>query len=267
MITAFLITSCVCAGIAFCFVPVECWRTVRLNCRRLDGSFSTERCFREVAAFLDYLGTIAVPALLAFLILIVATTLLFSWVMPLDLVGRSFENFEWDADVWRENLSDVRTEHTSFLHSAGFGSDQIKLIQQQLWHGWPIIGIVFVVVIWLSFRAFLRCACRSVVLLVRGIRARRRLYAADDVREMMIGDDARPTLPGDSTAQIPETSLSSIDAQCRLFTGQQPTSNTAMRSCLEVVKQLNSLSCCDLPISSVHFCVDICHAKDSLNRH
>ena len=188
MITGLLIASFICCCVAVFSVPLGCWRTVRHNCRRLDGSFSARRCFREVAAFLDYLGTIAVPALLTFLFVFVAATLLFSWVMPLELVVRSFENFEWDAVVWRENLNDVRAEHAGFLRNAGFKAEHVRTIQQQLWQSWPPFAIVGVLVAGGALIAFLRCARHSVTLLVRGIRSRRKLYADSDVRKMMISD-------------------------------------------------------------------------------
>lgn len=184
MFVGLLVASIVCLGILSLSLPRECWAAVKMNCYRLDGSFSRRRLSREVRAFLDYVTTVAVPGLLAFLTLFVVATFLFSYVIPLNLVFDSFAAFEFESDAWRQNLTEVQQEHGGFLRRVGFDDETVQKVQSSLWHEWPVfagVGILFVVA---SLMLLLKCAARSVAVLAMGIRHRRQTYAQGDVNRM-----------------------------------------------------------------------------------
>ena len=184
MIVGFLVASFICLGVLCLSLPRQCWAAVKMNCYRLDGSFSRRRLSREVRAFMDYATTVAVPALLAFLTMFVVASFLFSYVIPLNLVVDSFAAFEFESDAWRANLTEVQKEHGGFLRRIGFDSETVQKVQSSLWHEWPVFaggGILFVVA---SLMLLLKCAARSVAILATGIRHRRQTYAQGDVNQM-----------------------------------------------------------------------------------
>jgi len=53
--------------IVVCSIPADCWRRVRQNCRRQDGSFSDDRATRELKLFSDHVPTLTTLSLLAVL--------------------------------------------------------------------------------------------------------------------------------------------------------------------------------------------------------
>jgi len=169
-----------------------------MNCRRLDGTLSRRRIQREVSAFYTYLTTISIPTLLTFIGLFAVATLLFTYIIPPDLIARSFQGFDIDRLAWRENLQEVQVEHTRFLRAQGVEDNQTGVIQQTLWHGVPIFGfgLVFSAVGIACF--YLKYARQGVEQLVTGIRLRRKMYAKSDVFRMQ--QAALPPSPDRSTS-------------------------------------------------------------------
>lgn len=189
-----LVSVAVCLMMLVLSLPAKCWAVVRLNCRRLDGSWSWRRLRREGLAFWEYGTTLAVPVLLLFMTVFVLTTLLFSYVISLDLMARSFAAFDVDSEVWRSNLRDVRQDHTQFLSDRGFDSKSALGIQQSLWHGWPAFVCVVLILTVAALFGFVKGAGRSAARHVVGIRRRRRMYARFDVSQMQVA--ARDAVPG-----------------------------------------------------------------------
>lgn len=184
MLLALIISFSICVLIIACSLPLDCWRCVVMNCRRLDGSLSKKRVRREVSAFGQHLTTISVPAVLSFLFLFCIGTLVFRFVIPADLIDRGVRAFEFDPRAWRENLVSVQAEHTKFLETQGAGEGQIREIQRMLWYGSPAIGSGLLFVSLCIGLVFLRCARGGVTALVTGIRSRRKMYARCDVSRM-----------------------------------------------------------------------------------
>ncbi len=186
MLVGFFVSVIACGCIVAFSLSSECWRAVRQNCRRLDGSWSDRRFRREVAAFAQYLATIAAPGLLAFLTLFAASTYVFSYIIPLDLAWDSLQKFDLNPGEWRENLEGVQAEHSRFMRGLGFSDEEIFNFQRALWHEWPLMaGAAFLLVAG-SVYAMVRCAAVAVATLATGIRKRRSMYAHGDVVRMRV---------------------------------------------------------------------------------
>ena len=184
MLFGLLMSVFICLSVLVFSLPLKCWATVRMNCRRLDGSFSRRRLRREVSAFCQYLLTLSVPALLTFLMLFVFATLMFSYIIPSELIVRSFSEFDADTTAWRQNLDRVQLDHTLFLSRLGATPETIDSIQRTLWHDWPIIAVGGLVAVIAILVVLIKCAGHSVGRLAAGIRRRRRIYARTDVQRM-----------------------------------------------------------------------------------
>lgn len=184
MLLGFLLASLICLMVLRLSLSSECWAAVKMNCYRLDGSFSRRRLHREARAFFDYAATIAVPLLLSFLSIFVVASYVFSYVIPLPLVVDSFAAFELDSQAWRENLADVKQEHGFFLRKLGVKATTVQQVQSSMWHEWPFWAGVAVLFVVGSLILLIKCAARSVAFLASGIRHRRQSYARGDVIKM-----------------------------------------------------------------------------------
>ncbi len=184
MLFGLLTSVSVCLGMLFFSVPLNCWSMVCRNCRRLDGSFSHRRLRREVRAFCTYSTTLSVPVLLMFLTCFLLATLLFRYIVPCDLIVRTFAEFHVDGDIWRHNLADVRADHARFLRTLGAGPETVLGIQKSLWHNWPVIALTGLVVGLGTLAMLVKFAGRAAADLTAGIRVRRQMYARTDVKRM-----------------------------------------------------------------------------------
>lgn len=181
MVIGFLVVPIVCLTVLCLSVPKKCWVSARINCYRLDGSFSRRRFGREARAFIDYASLVAIPALFVALGLFVASSFFFSRVIPMDMVVEGASLFDLDPDVWRENLGQVQAEHQLFLQKKGVGIDDVQKTQSALWDSWPMVAVGAVLFGAGFFLLLVKCMARSVVYLAAGIRRRKKAYSKIDL--------------------------------------------------------------------------------------
>lgn len=181
MVIGFLVAAIVCLTVLCLSVPKKCWVSARINCYRSDGSFSRRRFGREARAFIDYASLVAIPALFVVLGLFVASSFFFSRVIPMDLVVESANLYDFDSDVWRENLVQVQAEHQLFLRNKGAAIEDVQRTQRVLWASWPTVALGAVLFIAVFYLLLVKCMARSVVYLAVGIRRRKKVYARIDL--------------------------------------------------------------------------------------
>ena len=189
MLLSLLLTLVFCIGLFLLTIPVDCWRAIRMNVRRLDGSLSTARLRREFRALLDYAMTLALPFVLIVPSVFVGTLLIFQFVMPADLLARGFADFSFDREVWKADLHDEKADHAEFLREQGLDAELTKQFQDMIWYGSPMIGLSAFVFLAAGFVWVLMRTGESAAHLGAGIRRRRKEYAQRDVERMSISSD------------------------------------------------------------------------------
>lgn len=171
-------------------VTQECRRMAIANCRRLNGTWSLDRLRRELAAFQDYIGNLAVPLALPVLLSLVVSQFVIQNLMPADQIIEAFAEYSTDGIEWKDRLQDLGHEHQEWLARNGIaGGEEAEQFQRTLWYGWPLL-----VVVTLSFCIFcvwgmLGVSRLAVFEYVSGVRSRRTDYARFDVNRMMMPPD------------------------------------------------------------------------------
>lgn len=200
MLFGFCVALMACIGFVFFSIPRECRRTVRQNFRRIDGSWSPRRFRREAAAVREYVLSVIAPLLLVFLSVFAVTSYISHYVIPFDLVVDGFRAFDWDPGQWKDNLSEVRHQHTAFAESQGMTAEQTRNLQWSLWTDLPVMIVTGLLLIGISFYVVFRTAGAAVATWAAGIRQRRSQYARGDVSKMQSG-----TLIGRQTGSTSES--------------------------------------------------------------
>lgn len=123
-----------------------------------------------------------------FLPLLLVATILFTYVIPYELIVRAFQHFDVDFGVWGNQLADVKADHAAYLQQQAFSDGEVVDLQRMLWAYWPLIGGIAVVLTAASIVCFIRCARASVITLATGIRKRRSVYwRTDRERSLLTG--------------------------------------------------------------------------------
>jgi len=174
------------ASVLFCLLSLthRIRRTILANCRYKDGHWSINRARREFRSFLRYYSNLNFPCFLAFSAMFVALQYLNDQI-PLKVAIEGMSKFDPNPQIWKDNLSDVRKEHTESLQkNKGLSADQITTIQRELWDQWPSIVVLLAGLAILSVWCVVGGAKHSVVEYVQGIRRRRGDYRWKDICEL-----------------------------------------------------------------------------------
>ena len=183
----FIVMTVISCGVGFAVLSIgsECRRTIVANFRRLNGTLSTNRIRREVAAFRSYVASLAVPLILALPLTVLVVSMVDRRVMPIELVADAFSRFSPDQGSWKESLKDVREDHSRWLaHNGVAEGDGIHQLQRQLWYTWPTIAAAVCCFVMLSVWFFLGMASAAVKEFATGVRFRRTTYAKLDVAQL-----------------------------------------------------------------------------------
>lgn len=191
MLFSFCLSVFLCCGLIFFSLTHECRRTVRLNCRRLNGSWSRRRFRREAQALKEYVTSVAAPLLLAFLATFAAASYVFTYVMPYGLIADSFEAFDTDSATWEANMGEVRKQHAAFASGNGLSTAEVDQLQKSLWQDWPAIAVSTIALLAIAYLVVFKTAGHAVSTWASGIRQRRTTYARGDVAGMQNGAFAK----------------------------------------------------------------------------
>ena len=179
--------------IVVCSIPADCWRTVRQNCRRQDGSFSHDRATRELKLFIDHVLTLTTLSLLAVLGCFALGTFVASCWLPTELVIEAVVKFQPNPTEWKAGLGDVREAHADFLMmDQGWSAEQATEFQKDLWHARASIALITGVSFITGLLVLIRIVGHGTAKFARGIRMRRRVYARRDVDSMRWSPAATP---------------------------------------------------------------------------
>lgn len=183
-----IITTIALSGVGFAALSIgtDCRRTLIANCRRLNGTLSNNRIRREFEAFSSYMAALALPLMLALPLAVLVVSTIDRQIMPIQMVADAFSRFSPNAATWKEELKDVREDHSQWLAQTGVadGAD-IQQLQKELWYGWPTIAAAVCCFVMLSLWFFLGLAKAAVTDFASGVRLRRKTYAKLDVAQMV----------------------------------------------------------------------------------
>lgn len=202
MLIGIFITCAVCVALFLLTIPLDCWRAIRMNVRRLDGSFSTARLRREFRALLDYAMSLALPFVLIIPSVFVGTLFVCNFIMPPDLLARGFEDFSFDPQEWKTELHDEKADHAEFLREQGLTAEMTKQLQDMVWYGSPVIGLSALIFAAFGFVWILKRTGESAAQLGVGIRRRRKEYAHRDVERMSTANSEESTSEGGSGQKL-----------------------------------------------------------------
>ncbi|HIK93359.1 MAG TPA: hypothetical protein EYG03_15475 [Planctomycetes bacterium] len=174
-------------------IPVDCWRAVRQNCRRQNGSFSRGRATRELKQFSDHVLTLTalgVPMVLACFAL---GTLVASYWLPTELIIEAVISFQLNPIEWKSDLADVRAAHTQFLVvDQGWSNEQAIAFQKGLWHARLSVILITCGSLVIGLMVLMKLYATGTATFVWGIRMRRKVYASRDVERMKWAAGANP---------------------------------------------------------------------------
>lgn len=177
----------VCLTIIVFGIPAECWRAVRQNCRRLDGSFSSRRATRELKHFIDHvliLTALGLPLVLACFAL---GTYVSSYWLPTDVIVDAVTRFQLNPTEWKSDLADVQAAHTQFLVlDQGWSTEHATTFQKGLWHARLLIVLVMCGSLVIGLLVLVKFFGTATAEFVRGIRMRRKESACGDVERMRL---------------------------------------------------------------------------------
>ena len=151
-------------GIVLCLLvgfglalPQESRRRIRLNCYRLDGSWSLARALREFDHLLDLTGkALLVPGFL--LLTGNLSVLAVHWfVIPLPLATEVFDRFHPHPRQWEHGIEDARAgdltqKHEEWYVAQGGSEETARFWQDVMWSTWPVLGLGAFVLVLLAFR-------------------------------------------------------------------------------------------------------------------
>jgi hypothetical protein len=189
----YLLSPFVGVVIVICSIPADCWRTVRQNCRRQDGSFSHDRATRELKLFSDHVLTLTTLSLLAVLACFALGTVVASCWLPTEVVIEAVVRFQPNPTEWKAGLADVREAHSDFLMMGqGWSVEQATEFQKDLWHARASVALISCVSLLTALLVLIRIIGHGTAKFAWGIRMRRRVYARRDVDSMRSSPVAAP---------------------------------------------------------------------------
>jgi hypothetical protein len=89
----------------------------------------------------DYLLGLSVTAAVCFLPVVLLIWVVHSYVIPIPMATEVFALLDEDPDTWERNLENekIAEKHGEEFRKRGRTEGEIRLIQEVLWKGWPII--------------------------------------------------------------------------------------------------------------------------------
>jgi len=194
----------VCMTIIVFGIPVECWRAVRQNCRRQDGTFSRGRATRELKLFIGHFLTLIALGLPVVLACFALGTLVAGYWLPTDVMVEAVNSFQLNPTEWKSDLADVREAHTQFLVvDQGWSTEQATAFQKGLWQARLSIVLIMCGSLVTGLLVLMKVYATGTGTFVRGIRMRRKVYASRDVERMRWAAAAAAPVGKPSTATEP----------------------------------------------------------------
>jgi hypothetical protein len=161
------------------------------NCRRLDGSYSSQRARWEQRARNRTRSDLVALMLLVF-IAGNLSLLLFSSIFPLDLLPRIVASASSDTATFKANLrqSGVERGFEHFAKKSGMVNiNDIEQAKRGVWLTWPLI-VVLVFALVIGFAGFIRFAyLQTLSNFEAGINKRAEVYLKRDLTRLQTSDE------------------------------------------------------------------------------